>query len=79
MAPGDEDNFCLSRLGSGNDIPGVKILMFSRNYQQLLGEEGAVWDQIDIDDNNPEEFASPTYVSYTLYFKISLWDGTAML
>ena len=67
MTPGDEDGFCVSRLGGANSIQGVKVLLDSRHYEQLLGVGGAVWDQIDFDDNNPEGFVNPTYVSYTLY------------
>ena len=66
MTPGDEDGFCLSRLGNANKIPGVKVLLDSRHYEQLLGVGGAVWDQIDKDDNNPPGFINPTYVSHTL-------------
>ena len=69
MTPGDEDGFCLSRLGGANDRQGVKVLLDSRHYEQLLGVGGAVWDQIDFDDNNPAGFINPTYVSsYTLIY-----------
>ena len=66
MTPGDEDGFCLSRLGGANNIKGVKVLLDSRHYEQLLGVGGAVWDQIDFDDNNVEVFDTPTSVSHTL-------------
>ena len=68
VTPGDEDPNCVARLGDANDKPGVKVLLDSRHYMQLLGVEGAVWDQIDFDDNNPSGFV-PTYVSHTLYLK----------
>ena len=75
MTPGDEDGFCLSRLGNANKIPGVKVLLDSRHYEQLLGVGGAVWDQIDKDDNNPPGFINPTYVSHTVihlrWYKLS--------
>ena len=70
MAPGDEDGFCLSRLGGANNIKGVKMLLDSRHYEQLLGVGGAVWDQIDFDDNNPAGFINPTYVSHTLCVQV---------
>ena len=66
--PGDEDSFCVSRLGGANNIKGVKVLLDSRHYQQLLGVGGAVWDQIDLDDNNPPGFVNPTHVSHTLIY-----------
>ena len=69
MTPGDEDSFCVSRLGDANNIKGVKMLLDSRHYEQLLGVECGVWDQIDFDDNNPEGSINPTYVSYTLMYR----------
>ena len=66
MTPGDEDASCVVKLGDTNDIEGVKVLLDSRHYNQLLGVQGAVWDQIDFDDNNPAGFVNPTHVSHTL-------------
>ena len=67
VTPGDEDASCVASLQGSNDIPGVKMLLDSRHYNQLLGTSGAVWDQIDFDDNNPVGFINPTYVSHTPY------------
>ena len=60
VAPGDEDQlFCeqLRALGAA-PIPAysasMRVLMDSWNYQNLLPPRtGAVWDQVDIDENNP--------------------------
>ena len=65
MTPGDEDPSCVAKLG--DPMESEKLLLDSRHYNQLLGVEGAVWDQIDLDDNNPSGFINPTYVSHTLY------------
>ena len=63
MAPGDGDEDCINRLRYDK---GTKMLMDSRQYLQLLGVDGAVWDQRDFDDNNPPFSLNPTYVSNTL-------------
>ena len=63
MAPGDEDAECVVSTSKFYDEPGVKILLDNRHYTQLLGAEGAVWDQKDFDKNNPEQSSYPTYVS----------------
>ena len=63
MTPGDEDASCVASLDPPK--PGVKLLLDSRHYNQLLGTAGAVWDQIDFDDNNPAGFINPTYVSHS--------------
>ena len=58
VAPGDEDNFCLTLRASGNTpipnyAPNMAILMDSDNYQNLLlNRTGAVWQQVDNDENN---------------------------
>ena len=60
QAPGDEDPHCTETLPSiGVNIldypPEVKPLMDSRHYWQLLplNNMGAVWQQVDDDNNNP--------------------------
>ena len=61
VAPGDEDSSCVRQNPAEPD--NVKVLMNSRNYEQLLGVQGAVWDQRDFDDNNPPNPYNPTFVS----------------
>ena len=58
VAPGDEEQFCQD-LRTGGLAPildydaNMRILMDSYNYQNLLPpRQGAVWDQVDDDDNN---------------------------
>jgi hypothetical protein len=62
MTPGDEDASCVAKLG--DPMESEKLLLDSRHYNQLLGVEGAVWDQIDFDDNNPSGFINPTYFQH---------------
>ena len=58
QAPEDAQSFCTETLPSiGVNIldysPEVKPLMDSRHYQQLLPPNtGAVWQEVDNDDNN---------------------------
>ena len=58
QAPGDEDPHCTETLPSiGSNIldypPEVKPLMDSRHYRQLLPPNtGAVWQEVDNDNNN---------------------------
>lgn len=56
-APGDGDTFCtetLSGLGADPLPPSAGILMDSYDYLNLLppNEQRAVWQQLDLDDNN---------------------------
>ena len=61
VAPGDEDQFCQSirtnRILSTCTLAysaNIKVLMDSRNYQNLLPQRtGAVWDLVNNDTNNP--------------------------
>ena len=59
QAPGDAQSFCTVDLPNGgvnilDYLPEVKPLMDSRHYQQLLPPNtGAVWQEVDNDDNNP--------------------------
>ena len=63
VTPGDEDASCVAKLG--DPMESVKVLLDSRHYNQLLGVEGAVWDQIDFDDNNNGGNVNPTHVSHS--------------
>ena len=60
VAPGDEDQVCRD-LREGGVVPipaysaNMRILMDSWNYLNLLPDRtGAVWDQVDNDNNNPD-------------------------
>ena len=60
-APGDGDNFCTNTLPRTDGVQApvhpsnVKILMDSFNYLSLLPPHGgAVWQQLDLDDNNED-------------------------
>ena len=67
VAPGDQDQGCLDLnvdLQDERTDPTVKMLMDSRDYMQLLDVNGAVWDQIDFDDNNPTDTFDPKYPTY---------------
>ena len=65
VAPGDEEtSFCQGLRGIGaaptpNYAPNMKALMDSWNYQTLLPPRmGAVWEQVDIDNNNPNNITT---------------------
>ena len=72
VAPGDEDQFCRDLRAINPEIAPIpaysanmRVLMDSWNYQNLLPTRtGAVWDQVDNDDNNPSGVT--TNVSYTI-------------
>ena len=67
VAPGDQDQGCLDLnvdLQDERTDPTVKMLMDSRDYMQLLDVNGAVWDQMDFDDNNPTDTFDPKYPPY---------------
>ena len=52
-APGDADNFCVSFLPPPVFPPNTRVLLDSFNYINLLPpQDGAVWQQVDNDDNN---------------------------
>ena len=59
VAPGDEDPLCGQLRAHGTaPIPAysanMRVLMDSWNYQNLLPPRtGAMWDQVDNDENNP--------------------------
>ena len=59
VAPGDEEPLCQQlRAEAVAPIPAyaanMRVLMDSWNYRNLLPTRtGAVWDQVDNDDNNP--------------------------
>ena len=63
VAPGDEIRRCQTGSFSISYPDGVKVLMDSRSYEQLLGVTGAVWDETDFDDSNTNSIISPTRVS----------------
>ena len=61
-APGDEEDFCADLRADGTTLttpaysPTMRILMDSWNYQNLLPPRmGAVWTQVDNDNNNPQD------------------------
>lgn len=64
IAPGDEEPLCQQLRGLGTAPtpsydPNMRILMDSWNYQNLLPvRTGAVWEQVDNDDNNPGELTT---------------------
>ena len=47
QAPGDVDSICVNQRGAYP--PGTKMLMDSRNYEQLITGSGAVWQALDVD------------------------------
>ena len=77
VAPGDEEQLCRDLRADGvTSIPAysanMKVLMDSWNYQNLLPPRiGAVWDQVDNDENNPIEIS--TNVSL-LYMHVNAWS-----
>ena len=48
QAPGDENNRCVSYRG---DVypPNTRMLMDSRNYEQLITGSSAVWQALNVD------------------------------
>ena len=48
QAPGDEDRRCVNQRG---DVypPNTRMLMDSRNYEQLITGSSAVWQALDMD------------------------------
>ena len=47
QAPGDEASTCVNQRGAYP--PNRRMLMDSRNYEQLLTGSGAVWQALDVD------------------------------
>ena len=70
-APGDEDSRCVGRTYPEN----VKVLMDSRNYEELLPGHSAdpipdaAWTDAscDLNDTVPNPFSTPPYVSPCCY------------
>ena len=69
VAPGDEDPVCFTLRGFGS-VPtpvysaNMRVLVDSWNYQNLLpGQTGAVWQQVDIDTNNPSGITTNVIIS----------------
>jgi len=51
QAPGDEDQRCLNERAQANDVypPFTKMLMDSRNYEELISGSRPHWQQLDVD------------------------------
>jgi len=51
QAPGDEDQRCLNERATANDVypPLTKMLMDSRNYEELITGSRPHWRQLDVD------------------------------
>ena len=51
QAPGDENSRCVSQRVSqrGTYPPNTRMLMDSRNYEQLITGSSAVWQALDVD------------------------------
>ena len=51
QAPGDEDTRCLNERARANDVypPLTKMLMDSRNYEELISGSRPHWQQLDVD------------------------------
>ena len=47
QAPGDEDSGCVNQRGAYP--PNTRMLMDSRNYEQLITGSDAVWQAWDVD------------------------------
>ena len=47
QAPGDEASSCVNQRGTYP--PNTRMLMDSRNYDQLITGAGAVWQALDVD------------------------------
>ena len=51
QAPGDEDQRCLTEHAQANDVypPFTRMLMDSRNYEELISGSRPHWQQLDVD------------------------------
>ena len=51
QAPGDEDHRCMDDRARANDVypPSTKMLMDSRNYEELISGSRPHWQQLDVD------------------------------
>ena len=51
QAPGDEDVRCLNEHARANDAypPSTRMLMDSRNYEELITGSRPHWQQLDVD------------------------------
>ena len=54
QAPGDEDQRCLNERAMANDVypPFTRMLMDSRNYEELISGSRPHWQQLDADGTN---------------------------
>ena len=51
QAPGDESSTCENQRARNGDVypPNTRMLMDSRNYDQLITGSGAVWQALNVD------------------------------
>ena len=70
QAPGDEIERCNTGSFTHTYEEGMNPLMDTYNYEQILGVDGAVWDEADFDNNNIESAITQTKVStaYSIYY-----------
>ena len=67
QAPGDEDSGCESQ--RGDYPPNTRVLMDSRNYEQLITGSGAVWQALDVDGTGSG--VSGRYTAYSQAMLVS--------
>ena len=63
QAPGDESLACVTGAVAQTYPDNWNVLMDTRSYRFLLDNDDAVWDQIDLDNNNVNSFNTPSNVS----------------
>ena len=68
VAPGDEIERCRTGSFRISYPDGLKVLMDSRSYEQLLGVTGAVWDETDFDEHNIPSFSVQTNVRCNIMY-----------
>ena len=68
QAPGDEDQRCLNDRADANDVypPLTRMLMDSRNYEELITGSRPDWQQLDVDGTG--EGVGATWVSDVVFF-----------
>jgi len=51
QAPGDEDNRCVNERLLSNDVypPNTRMLLDSRNYEDLISGSQPSWQELDVD------------------------------
>ena len=72
QAPGDEDQRCLNDRADANDVypPLTRMLMDSRNYEELITGSRPDWQQLDVDGTG--EGVGATWVSDVSIYSIIL-------